>query len=252
MLKIAVYGKGGIGKSTTIANVAAVLAMKGYTVMQIGCDPKADSTVLLRHREPVTTVLDLIRERKNDFELEDMVKKGFAGVLCVEAGGPAPGMGCAGRGIIAALEKLQEKGAYDFYRPDIILYDVLGDVVCGGFAMPMRSGYADHVFIVTSGESMSIYAAANIGLALQGFSSRGYARMSGIILNRREVPDEENRVSALAKELGTQVVGRLSRSPLVLRAEEEGKCLLQAFPESEMAEEYRRLADAIAAISLPG
>ena len=146
MIKIAVYGKGGIGKSTTVSNVAAALAEKGLKVMQIGCDPKADSTMQLRHGEAVPTVLELVNQRKNDFELEDMVRIGFGGVVCVEAGGPTPGMGCAGRGIITALEKLKEKGAYEVYQPDVVLYDVLGDVVCGGFTMPMRKGYADKVF----------------------------------------------------------------------------------------------------------
>ena len=135
MIKIAVYGKGGIGKSTTVSNVAAALAEKGLKVMQIGCDPKADSTMQLRHGKAVPTVLELVNQRKNDFELEDMVRIGFGGVVCVEAGGPTPGMGCAGRGIITALEKLKEKGAYEVYQPDVVLYDVLGDVVCGGFTM---------------------------------------------------------------------------------------------------------------------
>ena len=143
----------------------------GLTVMQIGCDPKADSTVLLRHGEKMETVLDLVRDRKNDFELSDMVKEGFGGVLCVEAGGPAPGMGCAGRGIIAALEKLKEKGAYEKYQPDVVIYDVLGDVVCGGFSMPMRGGYADQVFVLTSGENMAIHAAANIAMAVENFKN---------------------------------------------------------------------------------
>ena len=275
MIKIAFYGKGGIGKSTTVSNVSIALAQKGMKVLQVGCDPKADSTRLLRagikRAEDVGqvpgsdnaaadvgsmiqkirsgasfTVMDHIRARV-PFSAEDLVREGYAGVLCAEAGGPLPGQGCAGRAVITALEKMEEIGVYDLYKPDAVLYDVLGAVVCGGFAMPMRNGYADHVFILTSGESMSIYAAANIGLALDHFKDRGYADLSGIILNRREVPGEESRVAALALELGTEVTGTLSRSPMVLRAEEEGKCLLQAFPDSEMAQEYRRLADAIAA-----
>jgi hypothetical protein len=139
MVKLAVYGKGGIGKSTTVSNVAAALADMGYKVMQIGCDPKADSTSGLHGGGEMPTVLDLVREHKNDFTLDEMVRIGYGGVVCVEAGGPAPGLGCAGRGIIAALEKLKEKGAYKRFSPDVVIYDVLGDVVCGGFSMPMRT-----------------------------------------------------------------------------------------------------------------
>ena len=136
MIRIAVYGKGGIGKSTTVSNVAAALAEMGLKVMQIGCDPKADSTILLRHGKAVPAVLDLYNEKKQALQLEDMIRIGYNGVICVEAGGPTPGLGCAGRGIITALEKLKELGAYDVYKPDVVLYDVLGDVVCGGFSMP--------------------------------------------------------------------------------------------------------------------
>lgn len=242
MLKIAVYGKGGIGKSTTVSNIAAALAQQGMKVMQIGCDPKADSTILLRGPQKMKTVLELVRERKNDFSLEEMVKEGFAGVICVEAGGPAPGMGCAGRGIIAALEKLKEKGAYETYQPDIVLYDVLGDVVCGGFTMPMRPGYAEYVFVVTSGENMSIHAAANIGMAVDGFRDRGYAKFGGLILNRRNVKREEEKVMELAEDLKTDIVGTLDRSDTVLDAEELGKTVLEAFPDSQMADQYRILA----------
>lgn len=245
MIKIAVYGKGGIGKSTTVSNVAAALAQKGLRVMQIGCDPKADSTIQLRHGEAVKTVLDLYNEKKQNFTLEEMVKVGYQGVVCVEAGGPTPGLGCAGRGIITALEKLQEKGAYETYQPDVVLYDVLGDVVCGGFSMPMRKGYADKVFIITSGENMAIHAGANIAMAVQNFKNRGYASLGGIILNRRNVKREEEKVQELAEDFETQIIGSLSRSELVTEAEEQGKTLLECYPESEMAEEYRTLADAI-------
>ena len=190
------------------------------------------------------TVMDYIRARE-PFSLEDVVKTGYAGVLCVETGGPLPGQGCAGRAVITALEKLEQMGIYESYKPDVVLYDVLGDVVCGGFASPMRSGVADYVYILTSGESMALYAAANIALALEHFQGRGYARLGGLILNRRDVPDEQEKAEALAAGFGTQVIGALSRSSLVPEAEERGQCLLQAFPQSEIAEEYRRIAGRI-------
>jgi len=242
MIKLAFYGKGGIGKSTTVSNMAAVLSGSGLKVMQIGCDPKADSTIALRHGKEIPTVLDLIREKKNDFALQDMVTEGFAGTLCVEAGGPTPGLGCAGRGIIAALEKLKEKGAYEVYRPDVILYDVLGDVVCGGFSMPMRSGYADKVFILTSGENMSIHAAANIAVALENFKGRGYATLGGLILNKRDVKNETEKVQELAYDIHSEIIGTLSRSSTVADADEQNRTVIEMFPESEMAEEYRVLA----------
>ena len=245
MIRIAVYGKGGIGKSTTVSNVAAALAEKGMKVMQIGCDPKADSTILLRHGKEASTVLDLYNKKRQDLKLEDMVQIGYGGVVCVEAGGPAPGLGCAGRGIITALEKLQETGAYETYKPDIVFYDVLGDVVCGGFYMPMRKGYADKVFIITSGENMAIHAGANIAMAVENFRNRGYASLGGIILNRRNVPREEEKVQELAEDFHTKVIGTLSRSELVQEAEVLGKTLLEVYPDSEMAEEYRTLAEQI-------
>lgn len=252
MIKIAVYGKGGIGKSTTVSNVAAALAEQGLKVMQIGCDPKADSTLQLRHGEPVPTVLELVNKKKNAFELADMVRVGYKGVICVEAGGPTPGLGCAGRGIITALEKLKEKGAYEVYRPDVVLYDVLGDVVCGGFSMPMRKGYADQVFIITSGENMSIHAAANIAMAVENFKNRGYASLGGLILNRRNVKREDEKVAELAEDFHTRIVGTLSRSEQVPLAEERQQILLEAFSESTMAAEYRELACQIMAVCRGG
>ncbi len=245
MIKIAVYGKGGIGKSTTVSNISAALAQSGLTVMQIGCDPKADSTISLHGGKKLDTVLDLVRTRRDAFELSDMVCEGFAGVICVEAGGPTPGLGCAGRGIIAALEKLEQKGAYQVYKPDVVIYDVLGDVVCGGFSMPMRDGYADKVFVITSGENMAIHAAANIAMAVENFRERGYAEMGGLILNKRNVKNEREKVEELAGDIHSHIVGELSRSETVHDSEELGKTVIEAFPQSEMAMEYRRLAQAI-------
>ena len=243
MIKIAVYGKGGIGKSTTISNLSVALANKGLKVMQIGCDPKADSTTNLHDGSEINTVLDLVRDRKDDFKLDEMVVEGYKGILCVEAGGPTPGMGCAGRGIIAALEKLEQKGAYETYKPDIVFYDVLGDVVCGGFSMPMRAGYADKIFIITSGEYMAIHAAINIATAIDNFKDRGYASLGGVILNKRNVKNEEEKVNEFIENIDSKLVGTLDRDEIVVVAEEDKKTVLEAFPESLMAKEYEVLAD---------
>jgi nitrogenase iron protein NifH len=245
MLKLAFYGKGGIGKSTTVCNIAVALAEKGLRVMQIGCDPKADSTSALLNGRKAVPVLELIRSKNDAFEWQEMVFAGAENIFCVEAGGPVPGMGCAGRGIINALEKLESKGVYAAIKPDVVLYDVLGDVVCGGFAMPMRKGYADKVYIITSGENMSVYAAANIAMALKNFENRNYAALGGFILNRRNVKDEEAKVKTLAEDFNSSITGTLSRSDVVADAEELHQTVLQAFPDSAMAAEYRLLAENI-------
>ena len=242
MIRVAVYGKGGIGKSTTVSNVAAALAEKGMKVMQIGCDPKADSTILLRHGKKVPTVLDLYNEKRQDLKLADMVQIGYGGVVCVEAGGPTPGLGCAGRGIITALEKLKETGAYETYKPDIVFYDVLGDVVCGGFAAPIREGYASKVLIVTSGEKMALYAANNINNAVKNFEDRSYAKVYGIVLNHRNVENETEKVTEFADSVGLPIVGEVPRSDEITRCEDRGMTVVEGEPESQAAQAFLNLA----------
>lgn len=245
MIKLAVYGKGGIGKSTVVSNLSVAFAKMGYKVMQIGCDPKADSTVNLLGDKKINTVLSVIREKGSNFSLEDIIVKGTEGIYCVEAGGPTPGMGCAGRGIIAALETLVQKNAFEEYKIDIVIYDVLGDVVCGGFAMPIRDGYANKVFMVTSGENMALHAAANIAMAVENFKDRGYAEIGGIILNKRNVPNEIAKVEELAGDFNTQITGSIDFSEEIQKAENEGKTVIEAFPTSKAANQFTLLAKTI-------
>jgi nitrogenase iron protein NifH len=240
--KIAIYGKGGIGKSTTTSNVSAALAGMGFKIMQIGCDPKADSTKTLHGGEKIPTVLDQIKNKREDVRLEDITFLGDNGVVCVESGGPPPGIGCAGRGIITAFKKLEDLNAYQVWEPDIVFYDVLGDVVCGGFAMPIREGYADNVFVVTSGEMMSMYAASNIIRAVESFADRRYAVFSGLIHNSKDIADEELLVRRLAEENASKVIKKIPRDNSVQRAEEIGKTVIKAFPQSAMAREFNDLA----------
>ena len=247
MKKIAIYGKGGIGKSTTTSNLSAALSMMGKKVMQVGCDPKADSTKNLMSGKRIPTVLEMIKEKGEDITLDDIVFHGFNGVLCVESGGPTPGVGCAGRGIISAFEKLKALEAFETYQPDIVIYDVLGDVVCGGFAMPIRGGYAREVYVVSSGEMMSLYAANNISMAIKGFGNRGYAKLKGLILNAKNIENEQTIVEEAVKEIGTSVIQYIPRSPEIQQAENKGGTVFEMFETSEMQKVYSKLAQYILA-----
>ncbi len=243
MKKIAFYGKGGIGKSTTASNVSAAFALNGKSVCQIGCDPKNDSTRLLLGENCRSTVLDVVREKGEDVTIEDVVHYGFNNVCCIEAGGPEPGVGCAGRGIIVALQTLEMLDAVK--EPDIILYDVLGDVVCGGFAVPIREGYAEEIYIVTSGEMMALYAANNIAKGISRFAKRGKVRLGGIIANSRNVYREEELIRAFAERLNTELIMFIPRDPIVQQAEIRRQTVLEYDPECNQANVYRELADKI-------
>ena len=245
MLKIAIYGKGGIGKSTITNNLAAAFAVQGKRVIQIGCDPKADSTINLLGGEPLLPVMNYMRENDDDPTLEQIAREGFGGVLCIETGGPTPGLGCAGRGIIATFNLLEDLRLFQTWKPDVVLYDVLGDVVCGGFAAPIREGYAEKVLIVTSGEKMALYAANNINTAVENFEDRGYARVAGVILNHRNVLDEDEKVEAFAAEHGLPVVARVPRSDDITRFEDEGKTVIEGDPTLPVSKCFLDLAAAL-------
>ena len=244
MLKIAIYGKGGIGKSTVTSNLSAAFASMGKRVIQIGCDPKADSTINLLGGRPLQPVMDYIREHDAEPDtIEEISRKGFGGILCIETGGPTPGLGCAGRGIIATFNMLEDLELFENYQPDVVLYDVLGDVVCGGFAAPIREGYADRVLIVTSGEKMALYAAGNINDAVKNFEDRGYASVGGILFNRRNIPDEEEKVRAFAREKGLPIIGDIPREDAINRFEEEGKTVLEGDPALPISKRFLALAE---------
>ena len=246
MRKIAIYGKGGIGKSTTTQNTVAALAESGKKIMVVGCDPKADSTRLLLGGLSQQTVLDTLRAEGEDLDLDDIVKVGFKDVRCTESGGPEPGVGCAGRGIITSINLLEQLGAYsETFNLDYVFYDVLGDVVCGGFAMPIREGKAKEIYIVVSGEMMAMYAANNICKGIVKFAEAGGVRLGGLICNSRKVDNELELIAALAEQLGTQMIHFVPRDNVVQRAEINRKTVIEYEATAAQADEYRKLAKSI-------
>lgn len=246
MQKIAIYGKGGIGKSTMTSNLSAAFASLGKRVIQIGCDPKADSTINLLGGQPLKSVMGYMRKfDKEPASLDEIAKTGFGGVLCIETGGPTPGLGCAGRGIIATFGLLDDLELFETFKPDIVLYDVLGDVVCGGFAAPIREGYAEDVLIVTSGEKMALYAANNIASAVDNFADRGYAKVRGIILNRRNVPNETEKVTEFAKKRQLDIVADIPRSDELNNFEEQGKTVIEGDVTLPISQKFINLAKSL-------
>ena len=241
MRQIAIYGKGGIGKSTTTQNLTAGLAELGKKIMVVGCDPKADSTRLLLNGLAQRTVLDTLREEGEVDDLKQIEKEGFGGIRCVESGGPEPGVGCAGRGIITSIGLLERLGAYT-EDLDYVFYDVLGDVVCGGFAMPIREGKAKEIYIVASGEMMALYAANNICKGIAKYAERGEVRLGGIICNSRNVDNELDLLRAFTKELNTQLIQYVPRNNIVQQAEIRKKTVIDFEPNCNQANVYRELA----------
>ena len=252
MRQIAIYGKGGIGKSTVASNLSTALRESGLEVMQVGCDPKRDSTRSLTGGRMIPTVLETMRDylaRGRDqsaITLDDIVFLGARGVHCVESGGPEPGVGCAGRGVLTALQILKDLKAFDTYGVDVVVYDILGDVVCGGFAQPIREGFAQEIYLLCSGSFMSLYAANNIAKGIRRLARRGETGLAGVICNSGGAEPFENAlISEFAQALGSRLIAFIPRSPVIQACEVEGQTVLEHSPQSKEAEVFRGLAASI-------
>lgn len=245
MRKIAIYGKGGIGKSTVCSNLSAALSLSGLNIMQIGCDPKADSTLHLTDGKPPVPVISYLRENTVCSDIKEIVKEGFNGINCIESGGPPPGVGCAGKGILSTFSIIEDLDAFGTYNPDIVMFDVLGDVVCGGFTMPLRKGWAEEVYIVTSGEKMSLFAARTIKKALDNLADRGYAKLWGVIGNCRGLADEEFILENFANEIGTELIGILPRDDELAHWESLDKTAVEGNTDAAISKAFINLAQKV-------
>jgi nitrogenase iron protein NifH len=244
--KIAIYGKGGIGKSTTTQNTAAALAhFHNKKIFIHGCDPKADSTRLILGGKPQATLMDTLREEGAEKVTNDkVVKIGYEGIRCVESGGPEPGVGCAGRGVITAIDLMENNKAYTDDL-DFVFFDVLGDVVCGGFAMPIREGKAQEVYIVASGEMMAVYAANNICKGLVKYAKQSGVRLGGVICNSRKVDREQEFIEEFTASIGTHMIHFVPRDNMVQKAEFNKKTVTEYDETQPQAHEYSMLAQKI-------
>lgn len=247
MRKIAIYGKGGIGKSTVTSSLSAAIASMGFRVMQIGCDPKADSTLNLTGGKETVSVIQYLQKNGSCENLDDIVNIGFKNIVCFEAGGPTPGVGCAGRGIVTTFELLDELEAFETFKPDFVFYDVLGDVVCGGFAMPMRNGYAEEVIIITSGEKMALFAANNIRTAVETFRDRNGIKLLGVILNKRNIENEEEIAQDFVEKCATKLIGTVARDGNIQIYENRNQTVIEGDPNLPISRNFIEIAEKIVA-----
>jgi nitrogenase iron protein NifH len=249
--RIAIYGKAGIGKSITSSHLSAALSHMGEKVLQVGCDPKRDSVALLCGGI-MPTILEQLKMVDAETEeplqmteeiLDKVIFKGYNDIVCCESGGPRPGIGCAGRGVLVAVQLLEEFSVLKRFGVSFAIYDVLGDIVCGGFSQPMRSGSAKEIYIVTCGEPLTLYITNEILKAVNRIINEGIdVGVAGLIDNQRNVLHEKEIVEEFAKKVGVPVMAHVPRSLKVQEAEAMGKTVLEAFPDSEQSEVYRGLA----------
>jgi nitrogenase iron protein NifH len=249
MRQIALYGKGGIGKSTIASHLSCTFAERGMKVLQMGCSPKNDSTYLLLPDFP-PTILDVLRE--NDFMYDDLEPMDIitesplqfqngGKIYCAESGGPEPGVGCGGKGVVEAIDTVKKLNIFKELGIDVVIYDILGDVVCGGFSLPIRQGFAKETYVVTSGEFEALYQVTNVSKAIKRFEIRAGSKLGGLIVNLRRIKNEKQMVTDFAKKIGTQIIGVLPYSQTVKQCGGDGETVFQGAPDSPEALLYRKI-----------